>query len=154
MVTNRTTPKLPPPPVTINDAVEYEVEHILNHHSRHHRTEYLVKWLGYPDHDASWEPETNLQNAQDSIAKYHASRTMLEGGGSDVMVLQPATFTEHHREGTKLPETRIDNSQPDPQLPGITHRQHMSSHPDNGTTKMPPEPSARFRDLLVSSIID
>ena len=35
----------------------------------------------YPEHDASWEPEGNLQNAQDCIATYQASRTMPEGGG-------------------------------------------------------------------------
>src|SRR3954466_9780698 len=48
-------PHTPPPdPVTIDDNLEFEVERILDHRTRHNRQEYLVKWVGYPDHDASW----------------------------------------------------------------------------------------------------
>jgi hypothetical protein len=134
--------------------MEYEVEKILDHRFRHRRLEYLVKWVGYPEHDASWEPEGNLQNAQDSIAIYRASRTMPEGGGSDVMVLQSATFKEPHRDITNLPEPQINVPQTDARLSDPPHSQHMSCHEDNGTSKMPPEHSTRFRDIPVSSNID
>jgi hypothetical protein len=84
---DRDLPDPPPPPVTIDDAPEYEVERVLDHRTRHRRTEYLVKWVGYPEHDASWEPAAHLAHAQDCINEYTTSRTKSRGGGSDVMVL-------------------------------------------------------------------
>jgi len=83
---DRAIPEPPPPPITIDDMPEYEVEHILDHRHRRNKTEYLVKWVGYPEHDASWEPAANLAHAQDCIDEY-TSRTKSRGGGSDVMVL-------------------------------------------------------------------
>src|SRR4051794_29417621 len=81
-VTNRVpTGPLPPPAVTVDDHEEYEVECILDTHRRRNALEYLVKWVGYPDHDASWEPLSNLANATDLIADFEASRTMLSPGG-------------------------------------------------------------------------
>ena len=44
--------------------------------------------MGYPDYDASWEPAAHLTHASDCIADYWTLRQSLEGGGSDVMVLQ------------------------------------------------------------------
>ena len=86
-IEHRPNPTPPPPAVTINDHIEYEVEYILDHRTRHRHKEYLVKWTGYPEHDATWEPEPNLQNSKDAIQEYLASRTMLEGEGSNVMGL-------------------------------------------------------------------
>jgi hypothetical protein len=86
-IEHRTNPIPPPPAVTINDHLEYEVEYILDHRMRHRHKEFLVKWLGYPEHDATWEPEPNLQNSKDAIQDYVALRTMLKGEGSNVMGL-------------------------------------------------------------------
>jgi transposase InsO family protein len=82
---NRDVPPPPPPAVTIDSQPEFEVEAILDHRRRHRQTQYLIKWVGYPDHDATWEPESNLSNAADILLQYKSSRTMPEGGGSDVM---------------------------------------------------------------------
>jgi hypothetical protein len=41
--------------------------------------------VGYPEHDATWEPEANLANATEILRRFRASRSMPEGGGSDVM---------------------------------------------------------------------
>src|SRR3954463_7567752 len=82
-------PHTPPPdPVTIDDDLEFEVERILDHRTRYNHQEYLVKWVGYPDHDASWEPAAHLEHTQDCINNYLTSSRSPEGGGSNVMVLQ------------------------------------------------------------------
>ena len=78
----------PPDPVTINDNDEFEVDKILDHRKHHNHQEYLVKWVGYLDYDASWYPATHLTPAPDCIADYWTLRWSLKGGGSDVMVLQ------------------------------------------------------------------
>ena len=62
----------PPPPVTVGNDTEYEVESILDRRLHRHRFEYLVKWKGYPDHDASWEPLSNLHNAAKMVTAYDA----------------------------------------------------------------------------------
>jgi hypothetical protein len=40
--------------------------------------------MGYPEYDASWEPEENLRHATELVQEYQTSRTMLEEGGSGV----------------------------------------------------------------------
>ena len=53
----------PPPPATIeDDHLEYEVEAILNVKKVRHGVKYLVKWLGYPAEENTWEPCWNLTN--------------------------------------------------------------------------------------------
>ena len=61
----RATP--PPPVLTNNNEMEYELETILDKRTLNGSTQYLVKWIGYPLHDATWEPLTNLQNAQGKL---------------------------------------------------------------------------------------
>src|SRR4051794_26103896 len=74
------TGPLPPPAITVNDHEEYEVEQILDSRRCRNNPEYLVKWVGYPDHDASWEPLSNLDNTSSLITEFEASRTMLPLG--------------------------------------------------------------------------
>ena len=46
--------------ITISDDDEYEVEEILGERKHYRKTQYLLKWKGYPLSEASWEPEANL----------------------------------------------------------------------------------------------
>src|ERR1700726_2100506 len=53
----------PPPPATIeDDHLEYEVEAILDVKKVGRGVKYLVKWLGYPVEENTWEPQWNLTN--------------------------------------------------------------------------------------------
>jgi len=64
----------PPPPIRINDHEEFEIEEILDHKSRKYnkmvKCFYLIKWKGYPTHDATWEKEEVLNHAQDILQDY------------------------------------------------------------------------------------
>jgi hypothetical protein len=61
----------PPPEVTLeNGAALFEVESIIAKRGEGARTKYLVKWLGYPHWESTWEPASALKNARDAIAEY------------------------------------------------------------------------------------
>jgi hypothetical protein len=64
----------PPFPVQIEDHNEYEVEKILDMRERRRgrksTREFLVKWKGYPEFDATWEPEAHLTNAKKMLKKF------------------------------------------------------------------------------------
>ena len=69
--------EIPPPPVFISEnSQEYEVEMILDKRTIRKKPQYLVKWLGYPLHDATWEPKENLKNCQEKVKEYESTRTL------------------------------------------------------------------------------
>jgi hypothetical protein len=59
-----------PDPVLVKGFEEYEVEKILDCKVSRRRKLYLVKWKGYELHDATWEPLSNLANAQKLIDEF------------------------------------------------------------------------------------
>ena len=63
---------LRPPPDIIEGEEEYEVETIIRHQPGHgnRHCKFLVKWKGYPRSEATWEPMTNLANAQQRVQEY------------------------------------------------------------------------------------
>jgi Chromo (CHRromatin Organisation MOdifier) domain len=67
----------PPPAIVLPDTEqeEYEVETILDKRILRNKTQYLVKWLGYPLHDATWEPQEHLQNTQEKLKEFEETRT-------------------------------------------------------------------------------
>jgi hypothetical protein len=62
----------PPPPVVVEDQLEYEVEEILDSRLMRNHVFYLVKWIGYPISENFWEPALNLTNCKDLIASFHS----------------------------------------------------------------------------------
>jgi Chromo (CHRromatin Organisation MOdifier) domain/Integrase p58, C-terminal domain len=56
-----------PPPDVINEKEEWEVERIIKHQGKK-KLQYQVKWTGYED--ITWEPESNLRNAQEALTEY------------------------------------------------------------------------------------
>ena len=61
----------PPPPVIIQDELEYEVATILDSCKKHRRLYYLVDWVGYDKEEQSWEPATSLVHCKDLVKKFH-----------------------------------------------------------------------------------
>lgn len=62
----------PPAVETKEGEEEYEVERILDARRFRRQLQYLVKWVGYPPSEQSWEPASSLSNAQDAIAEFRA----------------------------------------------------------------------------------
>lgn len=53
-------------PCNMDDKVQetYDVEDILDHRMRDGKTEYFVKWLGYPSNQNTWEPENHFDSLE------------------------------------------------------------------------------------------
>lgn len=74
----RATP--PPPTILTDNTKEYEVETILDKRILRGKTQYLVKWAGYPLHDATWEPVNHLKNAQGKVKDFLMRTSNLKEG--------------------------------------------------------------------------
>ena len=59
-----------PPPVMIEDHLEYEVEDLIRHRGKGTCRQYLVLWKGYPFTKATWEYERDLVNAPEILEAY------------------------------------------------------------------------------------
>ena len=60
-----------PPPNLVEGNEEYEVEAILSHRlHKNCETTYLIKWKGYNSSENSWEPKSNLTNAEEELDDY------------------------------------------------------------------------------------
>ena len=65
------TASRPPPELILEDGAEqWEVESILAARGTGARAQYLVKWLGYPAWEATWEKSSSLTDALDVVADY------------------------------------------------------------------------------------
>ena len=68
-----------PPPIVqdVENQLEYEVDRVVGIRMRRKGKkmvkEYLVLWKGYPEWERTWEPEANLQNAQQAIRDFERS---------------------------------------------------------------------------------
>lgn len=90
-----------PPPDIVEGEAEWEVEKILDAKFTNRRLMYLVKWLGWPDSENSWEDERNLVNAKDSIADFYKAHPgaprRLPGGKTTGQSVSKATSRKPHR---------------------------------------------------------
>jgi hypothetical protein len=73
-IPNRTQP--PPPPVEIDDDIEYEIAEILDSkidNRRKCKLLYYVRWAGYEgtDEENSWLPANELDHAQEIVSDFH-----------------------------------------------------------------------------------
>ncbi|KAJ9064144.1 M-phase phosphoprotein 8 [Entomophthora muscae] len=54
----------------------------LRDQTHYHKPQYYVKWKGYPLEESTWEPLSNLTNAQEAIQLYLNKKNQ-EGGSSE-----------------------------------------------------------------------
>ena len=50
--------------------LNFKVDTILGSRTRHHKLEYLVRWLGYDENEDTWEPEENLEACPEIVQEY------------------------------------------------------------------------------------
>ena len=55
------------------------MDEILDKRTYYQKLQYLVKWKGYPLHEATWEPLTNLKNAIKLVDRYELGNVEGEG---------------------------------------------------------------------------
>ena len=62
-----------PPPDIIEGEEEYKVERILDSKriGRNKKLHYLIQWKGYSEAHDTWELESNVEHAQESIRQFH-----------------------------------------------------------------------------------
>ena len=67
----------PPPPIVVEDHLEYKVEDLIRHRGKGTRWQYLVLWKGYPFTEATWEYERDLANAPEILEAYLRRNNLL-----------------------------------------------------------------------------
>jgi hypothetical protein len=94
----------PPPEATLeNGAAVYKVESILAKMGAGARAKYLVKWLGYPTWESTWEPAASLRNAADAVAEYE---NQLADRNLNAMKILPRRTTHFKLNTIKAPESK------------------------------------------------
>ena len=74
-----------PPPVVVENELEWEVKEILDSKLKRGKLHYYVDWKGYTPQDRTWEPAANVQNSPQVIAEFH-TRYPLRPSPKDVHV--------------------------------------------------------------------
>ena len=67
---------LNPLPDLIDGQEEHEVEAIVAHKRQGQKHQYLVKWLGYPTSENTWEPEANLKHSAEILKAYKLKKRL------------------------------------------------------------------------------
>ena len=78
-----------PPPDVIDGTAEYEVEEILDTRRKGRYTEYLVKWVGYPPSESTWEPRGQLMKHAGDIVLAHKRKQKHTVKSATVEVASP-----------------------------------------------------------------
>ena len=65
------------------NSTEFYVEKILSKRILKGRPQYLIKWLGWPESQATWEPRTNLQNVLKWVDEFEKTHNNLSEDASE-----------------------------------------------------------------------
>jgi hypothetical protein len=60
-------------PVVLDGQIGYLFEASLGSRMVRNKTQYLVKWKGYPIYESAWEPEENVQGSE-AVEDFQARR--------------------------------------------------------------------------------
>ena len=60
----------PPGPVNLNEKNRFLVESIRKERVSNGETQFLIKWLRYPEHENTWEPLEYLDDYEDLVEKF------------------------------------------------------------------------------------
>ena len=80
---------------------EFEVEEVINSQlkavkgKRGGHLEYLVKWKGYPNEEAMWEPVDNLEHAHRKVQVFHKKKP-----STPCPMTMPAKFFQRYHNHT------------------------------------------------------
>ena len=96
---SRNIPQRPPAPLLT--IYSNDVDYIITHRNstRGRVKEYLVKWKGLPDSEASWEDAAKLQQFPQQVAEYHQRLELDEGvedfGGGGIVTARQRVHQSH-----------------------------------------------------------
>jgi hypothetical protein len=77
----RTT--LPPLPVVMRDGgEEFEVESVVSYRRHRGKPQYLIKWLGWPLSESTWESEKDLTHCDSALKHFHEEAAFSRGSGT------------------------------------------------------------------------
>lgn len=85
----------------------HEIERIIGRDEHNGRKRYLVKWSGWPEEEATWEPEGNLDNCSDIVKEYWASV-----GHPDTISNTPGTRSRSIKPSNGVGDDRVSLLQP------------------------------------------
>src|SRR5882757_5295555 len=111
---------------------EYEVERILAQDSADGSIVYLVKWLGYPDNQCTWEPADSFFNP-DTLAEWQRQLAV----GDTLDEEQVAALQERMDAYAQGEEVDLSASDSDSGRRELIKRQHPSSFPEQRASKRP-----------------
>lgn len=69
----------PPPPITVENTTEFEVQEVLDSRIYRRQGQYLVHWKGFHQGDFTWEPVSHMANCQEAVAQFHAKHPSKPG---------------------------------------------------------------------------
>ena len=99
--------------------MSYEVERILDSKLKKSRVFYLVKWAGYSEDDATWEPASNLKNCKKLIEEYENQKNEKSNQENDneeedtteQLKLSPEESENENQKEEEVEETSKNSSQ-------------------------------------------
>ena len=99
----------PPPALTSSDGDEYEVESILAKRGKGARTQYLVRWKGWPVWEATWENRRSLDGAADVLDDFEQDLHDTQINGLDTTTTTTSSQQHqphHHQQPTSSGQLR------------------------------------------------